>query len=233
MVKNLKKKLNFSKAEKAERLKSNRLNGLTKLNTLIDEQFLQPNIKLNVWRIWKGRKMNNWKSWEGWKVRGLKELEKANSLTGCTCAGAVAEPKMKIYWVTGDIAELCDVFFISIEGKLGAPEWELKEIQSAVFQKFWLKINIVAYGGIAWVLVAVGLLERQAPTFKISWKQARFAKFVCIYCLCEVKDVGSKSSWGKFFLQFFQLLSILPMMSRTVAHTKHTHYKIRRWAKNP
>ena len=48
MVKNLEKKLNFSKAEKAERLRSKRLNGLTKLNILIAEQFLQLNIKLNV-----------------------------------------------------------------------------------------------------------------------------------------------------------------------------------------
>ena len=47
MVKNLQKKLNFSNAEKTERLKDNRL-GLKKLNILKAEQFLQLNIKLNV-----------------------------------------------------------------------------------------------------------------------------------------------------------------------------------------
>ena len=40
MVANWQKKLNFSKAEKAERLKSNRMNGPTKSNILIAEPFL-------------------------------------------------------------------------------------------------------------------------------------------------------------------------------------------------
>ena len=40
MVGNLQEKENFSKAEKAERLKSNRLNGLTKVNILIAKQFI-------------------------------------------------------------------------------------------------------------------------------------------------------------------------------------------------
>ena len=67
----------------------------------------------------------------------------------------------------------------------------------------------------------------------ISWKSTRFPTFVCIYCLCKLKDVGSKSSWRELFLQFFHLLSTVAMTSRTVAHAIHTHYKIRRRPKNP
>ena len=39
-----------------------------------------------------------------------------------------------------------------------APEWETKQVPSALLQKYMFKINIVAYGGVAGVLVALGLL---------------------------------------------------------------------------
>ena len=57
--------------------------------------------------------------------------------------------KIFIYWVTGDIAELCDVFFVSVEWKMRAAERETKQVPSALLQKFRLKINIAAYRGIA------------------------------------------------------------------------------------
>ena len=79
-----------------------------------------------------------------------------------------------------------------------------------LLQKFRLKINIAAYGGVAGVLVALGPLQQ----ISISWKPTRFPTFLCIYCLCEVALA-------------------LAMMSRVLAHTIHTHYKIRRWSKNP
>ena len=37
------------------------------------------------------------------------------------------------------------------------PERETKQVPSALLQKFRLKINIVAYGGVVGVLVALGL----------------------------------------------------------------------------
>ena len=57
----------------------------------------------------------------------------------------------------------------------------------------------------------------------ISRKPTRFPTFCMIHCLCEVKDLGSKSSWGEFFLQFGQLLSTLAWMSCTLAHAIHMH----------
>ena len=53
--------------------------------------------------------------------------------------------------------------------------------------------------------------------------QQDFLHFVCIHCLCQVKDVGSKSSCREFSLQIFQLLYTLTIMSRTQAHTIHMH----------
>ena len=41
MIKTLQKRLNFSKAEKAEKLKINRPNGLKKMNILIAEHILK------------------------------------------------------------------------------------------------------------------------------------------------------------------------------------------------
>ena len=43
--------------------------------------------------------------------------------------------KMFIYWVTEDIAELCGVFFISVEWKMRAQEWETQQVLSALLQK--------------------------------------------------------------------------------------------------
>ena len=59
----------------------------------------------------------------------------------------------------------------------------------------------------------------------ISWKKERFSTF--LFCLCKVKDVGSKSSWKELFLQSFHLLSTVALMSRPLAHAVHTHYKIK------
>ena len=42
---------------------------------------------------------------------------------------------------------------------MGAQEQETKQVPSALLQKFRLKINIVAYGGAAGMLVALGLLN--------------------------------------------------------------------------
>ena len=114
------------------------------------------------------------------------------------------------------------LFFISVEWKMKTPERKTKQVPSALLQKFRLqkfrlKINCKSY---IW-------------NKTITWKPTIFPTFLCINCLCEVKDVGSKSSWREFFLQFFQLLYTVAMMSRSLAHAIHTHYKIRRWPKNP
>ena len=60
--------------------------------------------------------------------------------------------KILIYWVTGDIAELCDVFYTSVEWKLRASEREKKQVRSGLLQKLRLKINIAAYGRVVGVL---------------------------------------------------------------------------------
>ena len=79
-------------------------------------------------------------------------------------------------------------------------EQETKQVPSALLQKFRLKINIPVYVGIAGVLVALGLLQPKAKSYiwnqTISQKPTRFPTFLYIYCLFEVKDVGSKSSWS-------------------------------------
>ena len=67
--------------------------------------------------------------------------------------------KIFICWVTGDIAELADVIFISVKWKMRAQEQETEQVASALLQKIRLKIYIAAYGGAAGVLVALRLLN--------------------------------------------------------------------------
>ena len=71
MVKNLQKNLYFSKAEKAERLKSNRLNGLTKSNSSIAEH--------------KAEYMKRLKRQKDEYLKKLKS-KRAESFSGCTYA---------------------------------------------------------------------------------------------------------------------------------------------------
>ena len=109
-----------------------------------------------------------------------------------------------IYWVIGDIAEICNVFFIYVEWKLRAPERETTQVPPALLQKFRLKINIAAYGGVAGVLVTLGLQQTKCvnptPEIRPSAESQQNFTCICMYCLCEVKDMGSKSSWKDFFL---------------------------------
>ena len=64
-----------------------------------------------------------------------------------------------MYWVIGDIAKRGHAIYISVQWKMRAPEQEKKQVPTSLLQKRRFKINIAVYGGVAGVLVAVGLLQ--------------------------------------------------------------------------
>ena len=139
--------------------------------------------------------------------------------------------KICMCWVTGDIEESGHVIFISLEWEMRAEKRETNQVPSVLLQKFRLKINIAAYGGAAWVLVALGLLNPKLWVFRIS--------YISMYILSMwSKRCGIQIKLRRILFPFFQLLGKHTgvrqlMMSHTLADAIHTHYKTRRGAKNP
>ena len=76
---------------------------------------------------------------------------------------------------------------------------------------------------VKWKMRALERETKQVTTAFGSWKPIRFPTFLCIYCICQVKDVGTKSSWRDFVLKFFQLLSTLVVMIRKVTDSSRLH----------
>ena len=67
-----------------------------------------------------------------------------------------------MFWMRGQIDDGINFFFISVAWKMRPLEWQTKLVPCFIsrIEKFRLKINTVAYGGVAGVLVALGLLPK-------------------------------------------------------------------------
>ena len=139
----------------------------------IKQIFFRSYKRQKSWKVKEWKRLKSWTCWYRISFSGCShagaepqlkclhenEWENTSQTPGKLENSVIVMAKICLYWVTGDIAELWDVFFISVECKMGAQERQTEPEPPALLHKFSLQINIAAYGGAAGVLVALGLLN--------------------------------------------------------------------------